>query len=294
MPFPRIVRPRVTTREALLDAAQRLFAAVGYDATSVNRIIAEVGVSKGAFYHHFDSKEALLEALAGRFAAQTARAARGILEDPTLDAFARLTSFLASMRRHKLETAAEMRAAFEPLFRAENLQLHARTQRAVADVVRPVLTRIIAEGVAERAFDTPDPESAAEIILHLMTSNRDLVIALYRTRDRIEFERLGRHLMRKLDYLGTVVDRLLGLPEGSIELADDAAPAPLRPGARRAPDRGLTPCGLRITLPRPKGGRVQAASGGPQPCRPRHPSPSSWAASPTGPTCATPPRPWTR
>lgn len=127
MPFPRIVRPRVTTREALLDAAQRLFAAVGYDATSVNRIIAEVGVSKGAFYHHFDSKEALLEALAGRFAAQTARAARGILEDPTLDAFARLTSFLASMRRHKLETAAEMRAAFEPLFRAENLQLHART-----------------------------------------------------------------------------------------------------------------------------------------------------------------------
>ncbi|WP_374626347.1 TetR/AcrR family transcriptional regulator [Devosia sp.] len=223
MPFPRIVRPRVTTREALLDAAQRLFAAVGYDATSVNRIIAEVGVSKGAFYHHFDSKEALLEALAGRFAAQTARAARGILEDPTLDAFARLTSFLASMRRHKLETAAEMRAAFEPLFRAENLQLHARTQRAVAEVVRPVLTRIIAEGVAERAFDTPDPESAAEIILHLMTSNRDLVIALYRTRDRIEFERLGRHLMRKLDYLGTVVDRLLGLPEGSIELADDAA-----------------------------------------------------------------------
>lgn len=223
MPFPRIVRPRVTTREALLDAAQRLFAAVGYDATSVNRIIAEVGVSKGAFYHHFDSKEALLEALAGRFAAQTARAARGILEDPTLDAFARLTSFLASMRRHKLETAAEMRAAFEPLFRAENLQLHARTQRAVAEVVRPVLTRIIAEGVAERAFDTPDPESAAEIILHLMTSNRDLVIALYRTRDRIEFERLGRHLMRKLEYLGTVVDRLLGLPEGSIELADDAA-----------------------------------------------------------------------
>ncbi len=223
MPFPRIVRLRVTTRDALLDAAQRLFAALGYDATSVNRIIAEVGVSKGAFYHHFESKEALLEALAGRFAEHTARAAQDVLEDPTLDAFARLTSFLAGMRRHKLETAAEMRAAFEPLFRAENLQLQARTQRAVADVVRPVLTRIIAEGVAERTFDTPDPEGAAEIILHLMTSNRDLVTALYRTRDRIEFERLGRLLMRRLRYLGTVVDRLLGLPEGSIELADGSA-----------------------------------------------------------------------
>ncbi|MBK8085531.1 MAG: TetR/AcrR family transcriptional regulator [Devosia sp.] len=223
MPFPRIVKPQVARRDEFLDVAQRLFAAAGYDATSVNQIIAAVGVSKGAFYHHFQSKEDLLEALACRFAEATARATRDIIEDPTLDAFARLTSFLASMRRHKLDTAAELRAAFEPLFRAENLQLYERTQRAVADVVRPILTRIIAEGVVERTFDTPDPESAAEIILHLMGSNRDLIMALYRTRDRREFERLGDRLLRKLAYLGTVIDRLLGLPEGSIELADAGA-----------------------------------------------------------------------
>ncbi len=222
MPFPRIVKAAVARRDELLDCAQRLFAAHGYDATSIGQIIAEVGVSKGAFYHHFASKEDLVEALAYRYAQETAARAGRIIADPTLDPFARLVAFLGEMRRHKLETASELRATFEPLFRAENLHLHHRTQRAVVEVVRPVLTAIIAEGVAERTFDTADPESAAEIIMHLLVSNRDLVAALYATRDRAEFEAISERLFHKISFLGTVVDRMLGLPEGSIQLADRA------------------------------------------------------------------------
>ena len=223
MVFPRIVKPAVARRDELLDCAGRLFATHGYDATSVNQIIAEVGVSKGAFYHHFGSKEDLIEALACRHASATAAQAHEILEDPTLDAFSRLTAFLARMRRHKLETAAELRATFEPLFRAENIQLYERTQRAVAAVVQPLLTRIIVDGVAEQTFDTPDPANAAEVIMHLMASNRDLVTALYAARTRLEFERVSRQLLAKMAFLGTVIDRILGLPEGSLELADREA-----------------------------------------------------------------------
>lgn len=223
MPFPYVVKPVVARRDEFLDVAQRLFASAGYDATSVSHIIAEVGVSKGAFYHHFQAKEDLIEALACRYAGQMAASAQAIIDDPTLDAFARLTTFLGSMRRHKLDSAAQLRATFEPLFRAENLQLYERTQRAVTDVVRPILARIIAEGVAEQTFDTADPESAADVIMHLMGSNRDLIIRLYATRDRAEFDQLGERLLRKVAYLGTVIDRLLGLPEGSLELVDEHA-----------------------------------------------------------------------
>jgi AcrR family transcriptional regulator len=220
MPFPRIVKAAPVRRDEILDVAQRLFARQGYDSTSVNQIILEVGVSKGAFYHHYESKEDLVEALACRYARQTAALADEIINDPTLDAFSRLIGFMGSMRRHKLDTASELRATFEPLFRAENMQLFDRTRRAVDEVVRPILTRIIAEGVAEQTFETSDPENAAEIILHLLSSNRELVTALYMTRDRLTFERLSRQLLDKLTYLGTVIDRILGLPEGSIELAD--------------------------------------------------------------------------
>lgn len=54
-------------RDVILDAAFRLFIERGYDGTSVARILAEVPYSKGAFYHHFASKEAVLDAVIHRF-----------------------------------------------------------------------------------------------------------------------------------------------------------------------------------------------------------------------------------
>ena len=51
------------TRLHLLEAATRLFSQQGYDASSVAEICALAGVSKGAFYHHFESKQALFLAL---------------------------------------------------------------------------------------------------------------------------------------------------------------------------------------------------------------------------------------
>jgi AcrR family transcriptional regulator len=220
MPFPRIVKSAQVRRDEILDVAQMLFARRGYDATSVSDIIAAVGVSKGGFYHHFEAKEDLLEAVACRYAQQTAALTLVVLNDPTLDPFAKLIGFIDTMRGHKLQSAAELRATFEPMFRPENVALFERTQRAIHGVVQPLLTRIILEGVAEKTFDTPDAESAAETILHLLSGNRQLITELYLTRDRFTFERLARALLAKLTYLGTVIDRILGLPEGSIELAD--------------------------------------------------------------------------
>lgn len=53
----------LTTRENLLRAAARCFAEQGYDGTGVALICDAAGVSKGAFYHHFDSKQSIFMAL---------------------------------------------------------------------------------------------------------------------------------------------------------------------------------------------------------------------------------------
>ena len=52
------------TRERLVTAAMRLFSAKGYEATSVSQIESAAGLAagSGALYHHFKSKEALLDA----------------------------------------------------------------------------------------------------------------------------------------------------------------------------------------------------------------------------------------
>ena len=50
----------VGARERILSAAVDLFATQGYDATSVAQVIDRAGLTKGGFYHHFASKDALL------------------------------------------------------------------------------------------------------------------------------------------------------------------------------------------------------------------------------------------
>lgn len=51
------------TRTHILEAANRLFSENGYEVTSVAQICQEAGVSKGALYHHFPTKQALFLAL---------------------------------------------------------------------------------------------------------------------------------------------------------------------------------------------------------------------------------------
>jgi TetR/AcrR family transcriptional repressor of nem operon len=60
-------RPRPGVREKLLDASFLLIREKGYSATSVDELCAEAGVTKGAFFHHFPSKDALAVAAANRW-----------------------------------------------------------------------------------------------------------------------------------------------------------------------------------------------------------------------------------
>ena len=61
MSEPRRGRPGYD-RDGVLDIAVRAFNEFGYDATSMGTLATRLGLSKSAIYHHFDSKEAVLDA----------------------------------------------------------------------------------------------------------------------------------------------------------------------------------------------------------------------------------------
>lgn len=54
------VAPESTTRTRILQAAQRLFARLGYDATTTKDLAAEAGVAEGTLFRHFPNKKAIL------------------------------------------------------------------------------------------------------------------------------------------------------------------------------------------------------------------------------------------
>jgi AcrR family transcriptional regulator len=57
----------------LIAVATRLFAERGYEATSIEAILEEAGVSRGSLYHHFRSKDALFEAVHTELSEETGR-----------------------------------------------------------------------------------------------------------------------------------------------------------------------------------------------------------------------------
>ena len=62
----RVVKEAAERRKEILDAAEQLFAAKGYDKTSTNDILEKVGIARGTLYYHFKSKEDILDAVIDR------------------------------------------------------------------------------------------------------------------------------------------------------------------------------------------------------------------------------------
>ena len=60
------VKAHASRRDEFIDAGQKLIQTRGYEQFSIEDLLAEVGASKGAFYHYFGSKQALLEAIVDR------------------------------------------------------------------------------------------------------------------------------------------------------------------------------------------------------------------------------------
>ncbi|HEY3528971.1 MAG TPA: TetR/AcrR family transcriptional regulator [Nocardioides sp.] len=91
-----------STRRALVDVAERLFAEHGYAATSLDAIVAGADVTKGALYHHFSGKQALFEAVFEKVeaaGAQTVQATLREQRDPWEKAIAGLRAFLDVVRQ---------------------------------------------------------------------------------------------------------------------------------------------------------------------------------------------------
>ena len=73
----RIVKEAAERKNEILDAAEELFAARGYEATSTGDILDRVGIARGTLYYHFRSKEEILDAL-------TERITRAVMLPPIL------------------------------------------------------------------------------------------------------------------------------------------------------------------------------------------------------------------
>ena len=210
----RISKDYDVRKQEFLDVAQRLFYEQGYDQTSVESIIAAVGVSKGTFYHYFKSKEDLLDALAERVARQGLEQLHSIVEDLNMNALEKINWYFAGSRGSEKKGEEIAKTVLRVIYEDENILLRHKTRVRSMELVVPELGKIIAQGVQEGIFNVPCPERTAEMILMLGGEMKDVYARLFLDLDeKPENTALANQL---IDQYEDAIARMLAAPEGSI------------------------------------------------------------------------------
>jgi AcrR family transcriptional regulator len=205
----------------ILDAAQHLFFTKGYERMTISDILDALQISKGAFYHYFESKAAVLEGFIERIQQGVETALLPIIHDPALTAIEKFHSFFGTLDHLRFEHRAAAIELMRVWYTDENAIVRAKVDDAVIPRRAPLLNEIVQQGIREGVFTTPHPDRAGEVILYLLNgmanSHMKLFLALDRGAD--EQHTVNEIIAVYAAYMDTV-ERSLGAPEQSLRRID--------------------------------------------------------------------------
>ena len=148
----------------ILDTAERLFIEKGYDRASLQEIIQETGLSKGAIYHHFASKEEILYAVCDRIGRRNGEVLAQVRDNPALNGLEKIRAmFKASLQP---ERQAKMFCMMPYLM--DNAKFLATELRSIFTEVVPCFVEpIVRQGMADGSIRTEHPKELAEAMIIL-------------------------------------------------------------------------------------------------------------------------------
>ncbi len=187
-------------KKEILDVAEELFTAKGYDNTSTTEILERVGIARGTLYYHFKSKEEILDALIDRIIQGMVSNIRLALSDKTTVS-QKLISFISSM---KVDSAIGMEIT-DYAHKPQNALMHQKIQSSLLAVLTPIAAEIIKEGMKEGSLSTEYPEEAAEMLLIYSSVVFDDMNEI----TEAEWERKAAGFVFNME-------RLLGIKQGSL------------------------------------------------------------------------------
>lgn len=195
----RVVKEAAIRRNEILDAAERLFVAKGFDGTSTGDILAEVGIARGTLYYHFKSKEDILDAMIERITEGLMEKAAEIVGHKDVPVLQRLTEMMLALNVDN-EIGHEI---MEHVHKPQNALMHQKMQEGLLKGITPLITALLEEGIAQGICQTDYPAEAAEMMLLYSNTAFDALSEDSRNE-------------RKIAAFIYHVERLLGMPRGSM------------------------------------------------------------------------------
>ncbi len=152
------------TVKKILEVSRQLFLEKGYEKATLADIIRETGLSKGAIYHHFASKEEILIRICDKIGEENERDLKAICDDKTMNGQQKLRAvFRASLLSDNQETMMHLVPALleNPRFLA--MEMKSLYEEAVPFYLEPM----IREGIEDGSIRTGHPKETAEALILL-------------------------------------------------------------------------------------------------------------------------------
>jgi AcrR family transcriptional regulator len=157
----RVVKKPEVRKDELLDIAEKLFIEKGYENTSVKDIYSEVNGSFGMFYHHFKSKEEVLEEVNKKMAAKRFEPIRSIIVDRELSGIEKLRKVLSLA----IISAKQEITNYSSDSCQKNPQLLTMHMHDTLGVASDLLSCVIEDGIKDGTIQTERPHELSQMIL---------------------------------------------------------------------------------------------------------------------------------
>jgi len=205
-------------RKEILGAAQRLIYTKGYEQMSIQDLLNELKISKGAFYHYFKSKNDLLEALIDQITEEAEPIIAPIANDPNLPALEKLHRFFDTAARWKTARKEYLLLLMEGWYVDENALMREKAQNRMIEHFSPMLAGIIRQGIAEGVMNSAFPDQMASLTFALLVSMGYAYMDLL-SKNAITHQELQR-ATNLVEAYNVALERMLGAASGSISLVD--------------------------------------------------------------------------
>ncbi len=212
----RTVKAPEVRRNEILDKAQELFYAKGYEQTSIRDIIDGVGIAKGTFYHYFSSKIELLDELVERMIVHIVQLVEPIVEDADLNALEKFHLYFSTIGSWKIENKDFLIDLMQVFYNDDNVLFRHKLKAAALSITTPSLSKIIRQGVKEGCFQTRYPDEVSSVLFEVGQSLGDSLASMLLENNTDE--KAWSDVHRKIQVTHYSIERLLGAPEGSINI----------------------------------------------------------------------------
>ncbi|MBT3319994.1 MAG: TetR/AcrR family transcriptional regulator [Clostridia bacterium] len=184
-------------RNQIISHAVALLDEVGFEKFSINKVIQNAGMTKGAFFHYFSTKKELLASIMELIYVPMMEAIKEVASDASLTPTQKIIALFSAAAQQKNTGDHVFQQTVLLLQKDENLAMRNEMQTFYLKECLPIYEKVMVQGNTTGEFDIVNPKGSVFIYLNTIVAiNNEMGIVLYKKKvDPVGYEVLKSRIM---------------------------------------------------------------------------------------------------